>query len=668
MAKGAHRPYRYKAFISYNHRDKKFAKYLYSKLENYSSQGSNPSESKKLLYPIFLDENELRAGSTLSDVIQDAIKSSEFLIVICSENSISSPWVKAELDLMKSMHVDPVIIGVIPNKFGDETHIDAIFGEGSEHLGADFRPGNNKYLQLSKIAATMSDVDLDALYKRQTRRKNKQMLFLGAGLTTIAMLMSGLAASAHLAEKEAVRQRQHSEEVIAFMIDEFRDDIESLDRLDMLDDIGQRAQAYFEDRKLNLLSDDSLLLQSRTLRQLSDVDEKRGNFAFARKRILSAYKASEYMITKDAKNLDAILEHAENTDFWVYLEYQNGDLGKAEALSHEALDLYDAGLRYFPENESLLWKRALAEQNIGVMRLQSGKANEAKPFFERTLSAIKALNEKRTLTEDELYEYVNIYTWYIRSLPDNTPLSFLYATRQEQISLFKQMHENGARSIRNQSETLNVERAIVGLLLDSGKEVEAERLMLSIQDNFEKLLEHDLENVGWRRHLMRSKLTLAKLRNKKGNINARNQLLQDVKTLQIKPDGELWLATTDIVLGMNLLEARKLYDAGSTDIAIAGLIQDEKDIRDYRKDKIRPRDKYNIASLNNLKAELLMREGRETEARKACDKVLELLSGKNSYNITEQKMQLTAYDILGKREQSERLRNRIEGRGVILRD
>ena len=186
------------------------------------------------------------------------------------------------------------------------------------------------------------------------------MLGLGTGLTTIAVLMSGLAASAHLAEKEAVRQRQHSEEVIAFMIDEFRDDIESLDRLDMLDDIGQRAQAYFEDRKLNLLSDDSILLQSRTLRQLSDVDEKRGNLAFATKRIIGAHKASEYMMSKEDGNLDAIVEHAENTNFWVYLEYQNGDLAKAEALSHDALDLYDTGLRYFPENEDLLWKRALA--------------------------------------------------------------------------------------------------------------------------------------------------------------------------------------------------------------------------------------------------------------------------------------------------------------------
>lgn len=666
--------YRYEAFISYNHRDRKFAKYLHTKLENYSIQTSDlntlrkatPKKSIKPLRPIFLDQTELRAGATLSDAIQQAIRSSKCLIVICSENSIASPWVKAEIELMKTAHDDPVIIGVIPDKYGNETHIDEMFGVGSEHLGADFRSGQNKHLQLSKIAATMSDVDLDTLYKRQTRRQNRQMIGLGTGLTVIALAMSGLAANAHFAEKEAVRQRQHSEEVIAFMIDEFRDDIESLDRLDMLDDIGQKAQTYFEDRDLNSLSDKSILLQSRTLRQLSDVDEKRGNLTFARNRIIGAYKASDYLVTKNSRNMDAILEHAENTDYWVYLAYQNGDLVKAESLAQEALDLYETALGHFPTDEELLWKRSVAEQNIGVMRLQSGQANEAKPYFERTLTAIKKISAERELTEDELYEYANLYTWYIRALPDTTPLSLLYNTRQEQVSLFKIMHENGARSILNQSETLNVERAIVGLLLDTGKEVEAERLMLSNQNGYEKLLEHDPENIGWRRHLMRSKIALAKLRHKQGDIQGRNHLLEDVIQIQTKPNGDLWLVTTDIVLGMNLLKARRFYDFGSENKAFAVLTQGEKDIRDYRKDKIRPRDRYNIASLQDLRAELLLKEGRDSEAKDASRAVLDLLSGKNTYSISEQKMQLAAYNRLGEIDLSHALRAKLEARGIVL--
>lgn len=668
MTHNSHKLYRYKAFISYNHRDKKFAKYLHAKLENYSSPGGGAIKGEKSLYPIFLDENELRAGSSLSNAIQDAIKVSEFLIVICSKNSVSSPWVKAELEFMKTIHANPKIIGVIPHKSGDETHIEALFGEGSGHLGADFRRGNNRYLQLSKIAATMSDVGLDTLYKRANRRKNKQMFFMGTGLTAIAALMSGLAFNAYVAETEAVRQRQHSEEVIAFMIDEFRDDLEELERLDILDDIGQRAQTYFEDRQLASLSDDSILLQSKTLRQLSDVDEKRGNLSTAKERIIAAYEASKYMVEKREKSVEAFLIHAENTAYWVFYEYQLGDLVKAESLSHEVLDIYDEGLKFFPKNEQLIWERSLAEHNVGVMLLQLGKADEAKPHFEHALDATKLLETKRALTEDERYDYVNLYTWYIRSLPDSTPLSSLVKAHREQIEILKKMNENGAPTIRNRTEILNIQRAIVKLLLDMGEEAEAERLMLSIQDDLEKLLVHDPENIGWRHHLMRSKLTLAELRHKNGHVSERNQLLQDVKVIQKKANGEDWPTTTDIVLSIDRLEAHKLCDEGAIDAAIVKLEKAEKDIWDYRKDKIRPRDKHNIASLKNMKAELLIGQNRESEAHEEFRAILDLLSEKSSYSINEQKIQLTAYNRLGETEKSLYLQEKLENRGVALDD
>ena len=658
--------YRYKAFISYSHHDAKFAKYLHSKLESYPALESGANVVKKPLSPIFIDESELAAGSTLSDAIKEAIQSSEFFIVICSQNSASSHWVKTEMSYVRELHENPQIIGVIPNKNGDETHLEVLFGEGSEHLAADFRSGNNKYLQLSKIAATMTGTELDALYRRDSRKKNKQMTALGLGLSGIAVLTSSLAANAYLAKQEAVRQRQQSEQVIAFMIDEFHEDLESLDKLDLLVDVGERAQEYFEDRDLSLLSDESIILQSRTLRQLSDVDIKRGKLTDSKMRIVSAYKASELILKRQAENKNAINEHAENAGFWGYLDYQIGDLPSAKAKSLEALQTYEQGLSYFPDDDEMLWNKTMAEQQVGVMILQSGNAAEARPYFEKTLRAVQEQNSAKNLSEEQLYEYTHIYSWYIRALPDDTHLSFLYETRLKQLELFNQMESNGARLIQNQSERLNVERAVVSLLLSMGKEDEAETLMLSIQEGYEKLLQHDSENVGWRRHLMRSKLTLARLRDKSQNEIERNKLLEDVLRLQKKPDGELWLLTTDITLGINRLNARKLYDEGSSQAAIKGLEKAEKDIRDFRKEKIRPRDKYNIASLNSLKAELLAREGRISEANKTQRYVLDLLAGKNSYTIAEQKLYLLAYISLKLTDEEMSLRKKLETRGLIL--
>lgn len=657
---------RYKAFISYNHRDAKFAKRLHTKLENFSFSFTKSDSKTKPLFPIFIDNSELRAGSKLDDAIQDALARSQYLIVICSENSATSKWVKAEIALMRETNRDTKIIGVIPPKNGDESHLAELMGTQAEHLAADFRSGKNQSLQLSKIAATIMDVELDTLYQREARRKNKQMLSLGATLSVIATLMSGLAANAYLAEKEAVRQRQQSEEVIAFMIDEFRDDLEKLDQLELLSEVGVKAQDYFEDRDLNLLSDNSVLLQSRTLRQIADVDEKRGKIGLAKERITSAYAASTLMMERRPKDIECLKEHAENSDYWGYLEYQLGHLEKAKDLFQTAKDTYEIGAELYPDDADIIWKESIADQNVGIMLLQLGQANSARPYLERTLGVFEKKYEAQELDEEKLYDYVNTYTWYLRTLPDDTPISFLYETRQKQLNLFEDMREKGARTIRNKSETLNVQRAVVILLLQSGRDDEAKALMHTIQEEFEELLKHDPENVGWRRHLMRSKLTLALQHHKYGRKNERNRLLDETKELAKKPNGELWGLTTDIDRRMNRLKAYRHFDDGKFDQAMNVLNLAEKDIVDRWKGEYNPRVKYTLSSLKNFKAQLLKKNGRVEEANAYHQEILDLLSGKDSYSVAEQTLQYEAHTELGQTDKALELEAKLKARGATL--
>ena len=658
--------YRYEAFISYNHRDLSFAKHLHNKLERFGFSQPGKVSSGKPLYPIFLDQNELKAGSTLSEAIQNAIKSSKHLIVICSENSVQSHWVKSEISFMREIGRGDKIISVIPNQHGDESHVAALFGGHSEQLAADFRSGKNKYLQLSKIAATIMKVELDELYQRASRRKNKQMVGLGFGLTAIATLMTGLAANAYISEKEVVRQRQQSEEVIAFMIDEFRDDLETLDKLEMLTDVGKKAEAYFNDRDIKLLSDESIMLQSRTLRQLSDVDEKRGEIGLAKQRIETAYAASKLMIDRHPENQEAIREHAENTDYWGYLEYQLGHLEKAKSLFESAKSTHKIGATQFPDDKGMAWKYAIADQNIGIMILQLGRAAEARPYLERTLSAVEQQYQANRLDESKLYEYAVLYTWYIRCLPDDTPISFLQDTRQKQLSLFKDMLAKGARPIPNQSEKLNVERAVVGLLLHSGKDAEAQNLMQSIQAEFKDLLEYDPENVGWRRHLMRSKLTLAVLHHKYGRKNDRNRELDETLELGKKSTGELWGLTSDIDRRISRLEAYRLIDDVSLDAALESLTEDATKIEDRWKGDYRPRVRFNLSSLKSFKAELLSKNGRLAEAQTEQRNVLALLADKDSFTMAEQRLRLQAFTDLNRVEDALTLKRKLEARGFAF--
>lgn len=75
----------YSAFISHNHADKPFARQLYDALKGRGIR-------------CWLDEKDLRIGDNLYPAINRAIRTTDRLILCCSEESLNSEWVEAELD------------------------------------------------------------------------------------------------------------------------------------------------------------------------------------------------------------------------------------------------------------------------------------------------------------------------------------------------------------------------------------------------------------------------------------------------------------------------------------------------------------------------------------------------------------------------------------------
>ena len=86
----------YKAFISYSHQDEKWGAWLQRALETYrvprhlvGTQGEfGPIE--KRLAPVFRDREDLSSWADLSSKVQDTLRSTETLVVICSPASARS--------------------------------------------------------------------------------------------------------------------------------------------------------------------------------------------------------------------------------------------------------------------------------------------------------------------------------------------------------------------------------------------------------------------------------------------------------------------------------------------------------------------------------------------------------------------------------------------------
>jgi hypothetical protein len=94
-------PFKYRAFLSYSHHDKSWAKWLHAALEGYRIDGDLADREMpvgpvpRTLRSIFRDREDFSAGPSLNVQTLAALETSQFLIVICSprgqsQNSSSS--------------------------------------------------------------------------------------------------------------------------------------------------------------------------------------------------------------------------------------------------------------------------------------------------------------------------------------------------------------------------------------------------------------------------------------------------------------------------------------------------------------------------------------------------------------------------------------------------
>ncbi len=92
--------FKYWAFISYSHQDKKWGDWLHNALETYKlpkalvgGQTERGEPVPERAYPIFRDRDELPTSADLGDMIRRALERSRYLVVICSPRSAQSRWV-----------------------------------------------------------------------------------------------------------------------------------------------------------------------------------------------------------------------------------------------------------------------------------------------------------------------------------------------------------------------------------------------------------------------------------------------------------------------------------------------------------------------------------------------------------------------------------------------
>jgi len=374
---------RYKAFISYSHRDRDWSTWIQRALEGYrvpkrlvGSKGEFGPVPQRLT-PVFRDREDLPSASDLTAKVKEALESSDSLIVICSPAAARSKWVNEEIRQFRSLGRGDRILALIVD--GDPQPDDpeqqcfpqalTVNADGSvcEPLAADARKwADGKLLAKLKIVAGVLGIRLDELRRRNMQRSRRNWTLVGVFALAMVLLTATLVVTTLSSQRAARMQRTNTEELLSYMFGNLKrlDPIVGLEVLDREDEVHQ---SYVQTLGLGQMDNVQLVEKGMALRELGMDDHARGHLDDAVGHFSESRAAFVELHQREGSTQQALFELGQ-AEFWVgYMYFDKGELDEAEerftrygAISRRLVDAY-------PNDAAMVMELAYTLTNLGAV-------------------------------------------------------------------------------------------------------------------------------------------------------------------------------------------------------------------------------------------------------------------------------------------------------------
>lgn len=522
---------RYKAFISYSHKDAQHGRWLHRRLESYrlprrliglkTERGIVPAR----LAPIFRDREELPAAGDLSDKVRAALAVSETLIVVCSPNAAASPWVAREISLFRELHPDrPILAALIegePSEAFPEAMRMSHEGGAIEPLAADLRrESDGKRLGLLKLVAGLTGVGLDTLVQRDAQRRIRRVTAVTLAALAAAVVMGLLTLVAIESRAEAERQRHEAEGLIEFMLTDLRTRLKGVGRLDVLTAVNERAMTYYGDQqRLEDLPADSLERRARILHAMGEDDSLRGDPAAALQKFKEAQRTTAALLAKAPEDPQRIYAHSQS-EFWIgSIDYGRGDFAKAKAAWERYKALADRLVAIDPTNAEWLKEGGYAEGNLCTIAL--AKPVDAKAALKSCAASLAYMERAArvssagALTSDLANRHAWLADAYVAAGDRNRALFHRHA----QEKLLSALTAGDPQNMDVKDMWLTLQFALASLERDAGDYARARARLVQALVLAQSMIRRDPENAQWigrRERITRDLTRLIELENEKG--------------------------------------------------------------------------------------------------------------------------------------------------------
>lgn len=457
----------YKAFISYSHKDEKFAQKLHRRLERYRlPKGLRTSGIN--VGAIFRDKAELPASSGLDKSIKAALQASDNLIVICSPDAAQSRWVNDEIAYFKSLgRQDSIFTAILsgqpfaalsgykadyeclPQALRHKTNYDNLARSApAEPLAADFRAkGDGERLATLKLISALQDVGLDALLQRQIVRVRRRMLGVLTASVLAVSLLTSLTWTAYNARGQAESRRADAENFVEFLLSDLSEQLESYGRLDLLSAVGERANNYYAQFNEADFEAKANGRRARTLHLMGDLQNALGELTASEDHFEQAYNITRASLRQDPQNTDRIFEHARSA-FWRSLPLRRKADYEAELVYlKEYADLSERLRLVEVNSERSRFQLALAKMNIGRVNLRMENTAQARDYLIEADAVFNTLEAKET-DPQVLLSLTENMAWLAQYYRETSDFARNYDIRAQQVDFLQAAHSRAPDDFR----------------------------------------------------------------------------------------------------------------------------------------------------------------------------------------------------------------------------